>query len=92
MQQSKVIYLSLTGVERTISVLLNNKWIFLPASGYTKNKECSNVGVYGEYWSSTKFDDERAQGIHFEKSVVSELLDNCYWGFVVRPVLAIENE
>ncbi|MCQ2341991.1 MAG: hypothetical protein MJZ75_00660 [Paludibacteraceae bacterium] len=90
------IWAQLHGVQGYKVVGKNNKWIFLPAAGYKKNQEYSNTGVYGEYWSSdaskAQDDNLRAQGIHFEKSVVSELLDNRCWGFVVRPVLAIEIE
>lgn len=64
----------------------NGGIIFLPATGHAWNSELYDVGSYGNYWSSTSYDEDDAFELHVNSG-------NAYWydgdrcrGRSVRPV------
>lgn len=65
----------------------NGNYVFFPAAGYWHNGSQYSVGNYGNYWSSTLFDDGDSYYLHVRdgrKEVTSyHRLD----GYCVRPVV-----
>lgn len=67
----------------------SSKYIFLPAAGYCSDSDLSNVGLGGDYWSSSLYEVNPycAWSLYFYDEVVD--MDNVTYrcdGFTVRPV------
>ena len=65
-----------------------DKWIFLPAAGWQGYVRHVNVGIYGDYWSSSLYTDnpDFAYGMYFNSSSMDWSDHNRYYGRSVRPV------
>ena len=67
-----------------------DKWIFLPAAGFRIYGSFSNVGSYGEYWSSSLSTDHtgNAHEMSFESRFVwgSWTIGDRWYGQSIRPV------
>ena len=70
----------------------NGQSIFLPASGYrSKTGLIKDVGVEGNYWSSSLFDGPGiAYSLHFFTAFSAVVSDDMTFGFSVRPVRSVE--
>lgn len=49
------LWINKEGVNGLLFIGQNQKYIFLPASGYRWNTDIGHVGDYGYYWSSTPY-------------------------------------
>ncbi len=65
-----------------------DNWIFLPAAGYRRSSNHSNVGPYGYYWSSSlgMYGPDDACGLDFGSSYVSRGIYYRSDGQSIRPV------
>ena len=65
-----------------------DNWIFLPAAGYRRSSNLSNVGPYGYYWSSSlgMYGPDDACGLDFGSSYVSRGIYYRSDGQSIRPV------
>ena len=52
----------------------NNGAVFLPAAGSRAGQECSNIGEYGYYWSSTPEEEGTAYSLGFTESLVAPMV------------------
>lgn len=52
----------------------NNGAVFLPAAGSRAGQECSNIGEYGYYWSSTPDEEDAAFSLGFNEMLVAPMV------------------
>ncbi len=52
----------------------DNGAVFLPAAGSRAGQECSNIGEYGYYWSSTPEEEGTAYSLGFTESLVAPMV------------------
>ena len=64
----------------------NGKFIYLPAGGSHKGRVKGDIGVRGEYWTSTPFDRDNAYCLTFDKEISYVSCLPTYVGRNVRPV------
>ena len=66
----------------------NGKSIFLPAGGFRESTSLTNIGSFGNYWSSTLFAEKRDYGryTYFNSSAIGCYYCNRSNGQSVRPV------
>lgn len=66
----------------------NGNSLFLPAAGYRIGSNLYNVGIWGPYWSSSRylFNSDTACYLGFESDLVYSTNISRYCGFAVRPV------
>lgn len=64
----------------------NGNSIFLPTAGYRYEALLNNVGLYGEYWSSTPYDAQSAYVLGFNRSYKGVFWYPRRGGRTVRPV------
>ena len=61
--------------------------VFLPAAGYRNGTAVSDVGSFGDYWSSTIFNERDAHYLSFSsRNIQADYNYYRYCGFSVRPV------
>ena len=62
--------------------------IFLPAAGYRNETDLDHAGSYGNYWSSSLYEDGSvsARYVYFNSEGVGRSRNSRYYGFSVRPV------
>lgn len=65
----------------------NGKSIFLPAAGYKDYSSTTDTGVYGDYWSSSRYNDNSSHLFNFNNSGTGEKKFSRYRGLSVRAVL-----
>ena len=65
----------------------NGKSIFLPAAGFKDYSSTTDAGVYGDYWSSSRYSNDRSPLFNFNNSGPGERNFSRYMGLSVRAVL-----
>ena len=61
--------------------------VFLPAAGYRNGTAVSDVGSFGDYWSSTIYNERDAHYLSFSsRNIQADYNYYRYCGFSVRPV------
>ena len=65
-----------------------DKWIFLPAAGYSNGTHLFNAGNYGSYWSASLYNvyPDYAHYLYLNSDYVCTLNYNRYYGQTIRPV------
>lgn len=71
----------------TITSLINNNSIFMPAAGYAKNNVVVNSDTHGFYWQSSLLNTASAHRCKFNSDEVNyDGNGSRYYGFLIRPV------
>ena len=65
----------------------NGKSIFIPAAGYKDYSSTTDAGVYGDYWSSSRYSNNSSHLFNFNNSGPGEKNFSRYRGLSVRAVL-----
>jgi hypothetical protein len=65
----------------------NGKSIFLPAAGFKDYSSTTDAGVYGDYWSSSRYSNDRSPLFNFNNVGTGERNFSRYMGLSVRAVL-----
>ncbi len=65
----------------------NGKSIFLPAAGFKEYSSTTDAGVYGDYWSSSRYNNDRSHLFNFNNLGTGERNFSRYRGLSVRAVL-----
>lgn len=64
----------------------NEKYIFLPATGWSCSSVVEHRDVYGYYWTGDRYNSDFAKGLLFSKSEKKTGNGYLYYGRAVRPV------
>lgn len=70
----------------TWAVMESNGVVFLPASGYRNEGTLYGYDQSGRYWTSSRYDNNRAYVVYFSKSSLTINYDNRSYGYSVRLV------
>lgn len=61
--------------------------VFLPAAGFRVGTDARDVGYYGDYWTSTIYNERDAHYLSFSsRNLQADYNYYRYCGFSVRPV------
>lgn len=86
-----VIWTTINGINGRKFTSPNGNYVFLPAAGFCYGTSCNDVGMFGNYWSSTCYANggpgDSAYLVSFYSADVSPGNNNDrYFGFSVRAV------